>query len=350
MVNGSARRSQGIFAAIVVGVLAVAGWFGAAQYTQDSLRLNGTAPARLSSGSDDIEAAWRAVHDDPQDPDRWVRLGEVQTKRDQLEGAEHSFRTAIRMGGGDGLAYARLGFILYARHEDREALTLLSEAKRRGAQVPMLEFTLQSLKERFAPPELSSEANAAPPPPTEVAPAPVASTALPSSGLDAGVGSFSNEAFAELPEEERAEASPEPLPETEPESEPDGVCEVAIRRPHAHRTFSIDVAINGIDAALELDTGASITLVTRAFVRETGLRWAAQPPIWAITANGRVQMETGRVAEIAVGDRVIENLRVAICDNCVQGFSDGLLGLDVQAAMGMKIDLVRARITFADCE
>jgi hypothetical protein len=51
-----------------------------------------------------------------------------------------------------------------------------------------------------------------------------------------------------------------------------------------------------------------------------------------------------------LANRVAENVRVAICESCVESVADGLLGLDLVAAFGMRLDLANATVHFADCE
>src|SRR5207302_465609 len=107
-------------------------------------------PAEGDPGSTDaLTQAWKRVVERPKDAALWMALGDLQAAHEQVDSAEHSYRTAVRLssaGGADG--YARLGFLLYGRGDDAGALTFLLEAKRRGAKDAMLDFTLSAIRER----------------------------------------------------------------------------------------------------------------------------------------------------------------------------------------------------------
>jgi hypothetical protein len=58
---------------------------------------------------------------------------------------------------------------------------------------------------------------------------------------------------------------------------------------------------------------------------------------------------TGRVRSLEVGGRLLQGLRVAICDECGMPGSDGLLGLDVQEPLGMSLQPGLSTVRFGDC-
>ncbi len=72
--------------------------------------------------------------------------------------------------------------------------------------------------------------------------------------------------------------------------------------------------------------------------------------IGARTAGGFVRFETAVVASVDVGGRAVENVRVAICDDCTAELASGLLGLDVQRPLGLALDVRRHVVRFGDCE
>lgn len=292
----------------------------------------------------ELDGAWQAVVARPNDAAAWGALGDAQTALDQLEEAEHAYRTSIRLGGGDGLAFARLGFLLYARGEDAEAATMLREAKRRGADVPMLDQTLAELGQRApvavrtSPGGTIDGLHRAPPRAPPVA--------------DAGLGGprVTDASVVPEPEVESIPAAPvEPEPElsAEPMYE---VCVVPVHRPTQHAAYQVDVHIGAQPATLIVDTGASMTVLSGDLIRRLGIRSDPRRPINAMTANGRTRFETAMVRGIQIGDRVLETSRVAICEQCgVEIIADGLLGLDLQAAFGMDLDFAESQIRFRDC-
>ena len=114
-------------------------------------RTTSSPPATVKTPEDALAAAWKQARELPEDPAAWENLGEEQADRKQLEAAKQSFRTAIRLGGADGRAHARLGFILYAQELDAAALALLMEARVRGAEVPLLTGTIEALQRANSP-------------------------------------------------------------------------------------------------------------------------------------------------------------------------------------------------------
>jgi hypothetical protein len=283
---------------------------------------------------DDLSRAWSHVHASPSDPGAWAALGDAQAAAGDLVSAEHSYLTAIRMGGDNALAYARLGFLHYAKQEDDRAIAFLEEAKRRGSDVPMLDFTIETLEARRAQPE-TIEAEVKRVPDAGIDP------------LDAG------EEDARVPEapavkEEIVHVDPPAPPPAEPIH--DGACSIPATRIEQGRTFVVPVAVYGHWANLIIDTGASLTVVSKTFADAVRLPIDPHARIRAITANGRVEFRTAVVPEVVLANRVAENVRVAICDECVESVADGLLGLDLVAAFGMRLDLAHATVHFADCE
>lgn len=291
-----------------------------------------------SGASDPVALAWATVNAAPGDPDAWAALGDAQAAAGDLLAAEHAYLTAIRMGGDNGLAYARLGFILYERREDDRALAMLVEAKRRRAAVPMLDFTIDALRARHAEE------------------GPLADRAVARRPRDAGVSDpDAGEGDASVPEPPPAvapieEAPPEPERELEPEPPFDGVCVVPARRIDQGRTFLLGLDVGGTAADLIIDTGASITVVTAELAEAARLPIDRSRVIRAITANGRVDFATAVVPQVVLADRVAENVRVAVCEDCVQSVADGLLGLDLVAAFGLRLDLAEEAVHFADCD
>jgi predicted aspartyl protease len=245
-------------------------------------------------------------------------LGDVQAARDQPDAAEHSYRTAITVSGpAVATAYARLGFLLYARGDDSGALPFLLEAKRRGANDSMLDFTLRAIRERTASRTITATVAERPRPDAQPA--------------------------GEQPEQ--PEHTEQPMDAGVPAK---SICFMPLARMHPKGGYLIDVEIDDAPGKLLIDTGATITVISTELLQKLG-RSTESNSVRVLTANGPVNMPLARISHIAVGGRVAENTLVGVCETCGQGLSDGLLGLDLQAALGLELDLRNARARFADC-
>lgn len=311
---GRALAALGVVSLLVLGFALV-------------LRPGPRAQREVTAPVPSVEAAWAAVHASPRDPTLWNALGEAQEAEEQLEAAEHAYRTAIRLGGDTGLAYARLGFLLYARGDDAQALPHLLEAKRRGAVVPMLDFTIERLaaQHRFE----AHDAGAAD---SEAGPARV-SPSLPRQISDAG-----------------ASLDAETAAPVEASSEPGPGCSLPVTRAGKGRVYLVDLLIDDVPTKLVMDTGASMTVITSELASRASARLDPHRHIRAITANGSVEFAAATVERVELAGRLAETVTVAICEDCVQDFADGLLGLDLQAAFGMTLDLAKERVLFSDCD
>lgn len=320
---------------VMVGGLALAGAAG-------FWHVQRPAPVDGAPSEDRLSIAWNAVHHHPEDPGAWSHLAEIHAEMDQIYQAEHAYRTALRLGDESGLAYARLGFLVYGQGRDEEARGLLMEARRRGAQVPMLDFTLAALGGLSPDPvdgRPTTRSNAREPIPPAV---------------DAGAHELdASQPVVATPPPARAPSRPAPAPPKvpqEPASAPIPVAEGPCTLPLVRRGLGliVQVWINDVQANLLVDTGASMTVLTADLAARIGARVDQQKRIRAITANGRVEMPTALV-DIELGPYRAERTRVAICDECVQDVAEGLLGLDMQAPFHVALDLGEGRLRFTQC-
>jgi predicted aspartyl protease len=252
-------------------------------------------------------------------------LGDVQADLDQLEGAVQAYRTAIRLGAPGGAVHARLGFLLYAMEHEAEALALLSEARRRGEDLPLLGWTIDTLTRRLPVPDEPEEPD--------------------------GLGKLG-----------AADGSPELLPRAAsvqaalllppgPRAFLDDGAPCSLRlgtSPHG-RAYLLTAEVEGVEGTFLLDTGASRTLLTEAFAAQARIAPDYSATIRAITANGIVLQPTARVDEVVVAQRSVFDLRVAVCESCGDLPADGLLGLDVQRALGFQVDVSSGEVRFLDC-
>ena len=113
--------------------------------------------------------------------------------------------------------------------------------------------------------------------------------------------------------------------------------------------FLLPAEFGSVDARLILDTGATRTLLTETFAYRADIQPDYGAMIRAVTANGAVLQPTAVVEELVVAGRVVNDLRVVICETCPDLPADGLLGLDVQKALEVQLDLVGERVRFGDC-
>src|SRR4029079_8277335 len=86
--------------------------------------------------------------------------------------------------------------------------------------------------------------------------------------------------------------------------------------------FWVIASINGVKRRMLIDSGATVTAISRETAREAKIDvGSGLAPVVLRTANGTAPAETGRVEEIRVGNIVARNLRIVT--------SSGLGGLDV---------------------
>lgn len=261
----------------------------------------------------DVQTAWSAVRAEPRDPVRWATLADAQAAIDQAEAAEQSYLTAVRLGSRDPTVHGRLGFLLYGHGRDQEALSALREAKDLGAELPLLAQTLTDLEARLAPPEPPPE------PPAAEEPAPAV------------------EEYAEAPVSASSNDNS------------DSACTVAAPRQGRMGPFIVMTKLEGVEAPLVVDTGASLTTLSFDLLEDLQVTIDEEHTVDAITATGPAVFPTARLSAVEIGGRRVENLTVAACDACGGRVARGLLGLDVQAALGMELDMRNGQIRFVDC-
>lgn len=279
-----------------------------------------------------------------QDARDFLRLAERASEQGRQDLARAAYRAALELSPDDAEARAQLGFLLYEAGRDDEAVAELERAREGGAQVALIDLTLGMMRARVDEEgpfprftDVEAPAAKAPAEPERLA------------------------ARDPTPEEDE-EPEPEPEPDLEdavedalePEELPGppvlGDCEVALERRADSGTFLVDVHVDGAAARLILDTGASLTVLSRDFVDDARLSFAEDGVLMARTAAGPRRFATGRVSSFEVAGRVIEGLRVALCDECGMPGSDGLLGLDVQEPLGMSLQPGQGIVRFGDCE
>ncbi len=111
----------------------------------------------------------------------------------------------------------------------------------------------------------------------------------------------------------------------------------------------VDVNIDGNVAHLVLDTGATHTVVTQEFADAARFEPDPDRQIRARTANGETTMAVVSTGAITIAGRAVSDLPIAICPNCPLNGADGLLGVDVLAALRVQVDLPTGTARFGDC-
>jgi hypothetical protein len=271
--------------------------------------------------------AWARVQAAPRDPDAWGALGDAAAALDDVVAAEHAYTVALSLGARDPTLLGRLGFLLYQRGEETRALALLREAKRGGADLPMLDFTLERLARAEPTPDVARAPAAVEARGRELrdAGAPGVAAASPAPSLDAGDADAATRVAAAAPP-----------------------CTIPLDG-HATGTRRLRVQVGDAVLSLVFDTGASITSLTPDALARTGIAADTSRPIRAHTAGGVVRMPTAQLPTLTVAGRTVGPLTIAVCEGCASLGTDGLFGLDAQAALGLELDVRRGEARVLDC-
>lgn len=344
---------------------------GATVYASLSGGLFSSLGLRTVARAEDARtAAFASLSRAPHDAVRWLRLGEEAHREGDLVLARAAFRAAQEIAPDDGEPHARLGFLLYEEGQDEAALEQLRLARAKGADVALLDFTVSMMRAhvdlagpfpRFSeqtPPPESDDARGATraaerdrPTPEERAPepanepGPLASAEPPAPQPSDALAPGADD---DLRDDDDDDDEPDEGPTLAAPS-PQGACELFLERRGETGIFVIDALVNGTPARLIVDTGASLTVLSRDFLADSGLRLVEDGVLTARTAGGPQRFATAAVESVEVGERVARDIRVAICDDCGMPGSDGLLGLDVQEPLGMSLFPGRGTVRFADC-
>jgi hypothetical protein len=296
--------------------------------------VGGLGASNPPRGGDDD--AWARVQAAPRDPEAWGALGDAAAALDDVVAAEHAYTVALSLGARDPTLLGRLGFLLYQRGEEARALALLREAKRGGADLPMLDFTLERLAGVDPAPGAAG-------PRASDKPRPRADDTLGTrDARDAGAPGQA--------------AAPPALPAPNADA---GDADAAVRAPaatcaiplegQATGTRRLRVQVGSATLSLVFDTGASITSLTPEALARTGVAADHSRPIRAHTAGGVVRMPTAQLPALTVAGRTVGPLTIAVCEGCASLGTDGLFGLDAQAALGLELDVRRGEARVLDC-
>lgn len=115
-------------------------------------------------------------------------------------------------------------------------------------------------------------------------------------------------------------------------------------------SMRVRVTFDGLGFSEELqllfDTGATFTTLDRGTLEGFGVTIPADAPTAQFqTANGQVESPMVLLDRVWLSDRAIDGVTVAVCDDCSQGPTAGLLGLNVTRQFHVRLDHELQEIT-----
>jgi clan AA aspartic protease (TIGR02281 family) len=111
--------------------------------------------------------------------------------------------------------------------------------------------------------------------------------------------------------------------------------------------FIIITTLSGSDANLLIDTGASITTISKEYFEsiKRKSRFSYQQKQQFLTANGETTGEIYIVDTFQIGQHLLTNIEIAVIDFPTSQYSSGLLGMNVLRNFKFEIDQVNASLT-----
>jgi predicted aspartyl protease len=254
---------------------------------------------RSSTPADGLNLAWQAVQNNPLNDHHWLHLGDEQMGQETLKEAALSYNTALELTKNPGDVYGRLGFLYYAQGKEKLAWEYLEKARSLGTRMPMLDWTLASLGAKYGHTDTHQEI----------------STAVSQS----------------LPEAKLKE------------------CSIELERRGDQGVFSLGLRINDIPAQLIVDTGANLSVLSRTFIEKIAAEVDEDNVLRVMTAAGPTHFPMAHIDKLELLGRQIEARKLPVCEDCTGQGTDGLLGLDLQEAFGMHLDLAHHQVRLLRC-
>lgn len=115
------------------------------------------------------------------------------------------------------------------------------------------------------------------------------------------------------------------------------------------RSLSVPVTLVSGEAEQDVwmlfDTGATITTVDRATLRQLGVRVPDDAPSLTVrTANGERDSEVVLLDGVWIGGFLVEGVSVSVCEECADSRTTGLLGLNVSGGFLVTVDQAREEL------
>jgi predicted aspartyl protease len=120
-----------------------------------------------------------------------------------------------------------------------------------------------------------------------------------------------------------------------------------------HRgSLRVPVTVEGprrqVETSMIFDTGATITTLDRATLRQIGVRIPDDAPVMKVhTAAGPRETRVVLLERLWVGGLEVEGVTVSVCDACATGEAVGLLGLNVSERFLVTVDGAREELVLA---
>jgi hypothetical protein len=153
---------------------------------------------------------------------------------------------------------------------------------------------------------------------------------------------------AVLPAEPTRKEAPRAAAPLESRPESSGADEtLRLRRSGEHLLVSahLESRHGADDLLLTLDTGAAITTLTRRAAEAVELELSGDSPVVFLNGvGGRSEARLTVVEALWLGEEAVGPLTVAVCDDCLPGEGEGLLGIDVLGHFATEIDAEALRL------
>ena len=255
--------------------------------------------AQAFPAADGLDLAWQAVKDDPLSAQNWLHLGDEQMGQEALKEATLAYNTALELTKNPGDVYGRLGFLYYAQGKEKLAWEYLEKARSLGTQMPMLDWTLASLSAQYGHTKTHEQISAA--------------------------------VSQSLPEMKLKE------------------CSIELERRGDQGVFALGLRINDTPAQLIVDTGANLSVLSRTFIEKIAADIDDTNVLRVMTAAGPTHFPMAHIDKLELLGRQIEARKLPVCEDCTGQGTDGLLGLDLQEAFGMHLDLAHHQVRLLRC-
>jgi clan AA aspartic protease (TIGR02281 family) len=334
------KASAGSWVRRGVGVLLVAGLALVALFEAPRLFDPGSEQSGGGGSVDDpLLDAQRQALMHPQNPAPWRTLGALQSDAGATASAMQSYRRALTLAPNHGPTQAAMGLLAFEAGEERTAEQHLEQALLLGSGDDGLRWTLDQIRSRR---RADNEEESAALRRVRVARAEAVATRTETLALRAETRRQKAEtALAKA-------ASKVAATMARAEAHAGGGCWIDLTEPRPG-SLHLSVRINGREADLVLDTGANHTVLTTDAADELGLEWRSAPRGKASTVGGLTEYARVPLEDVEIADVHRSAPRAGVCFDCMHTGGDGLLGMDLQRAFGMDLDLAGRRVRIPEC-